>query len=411
MSELFDTKKIKYMFSVVSGATPDSKNPDFWDGDIDWITPSDYKTCDKVITRSARKLSVEGYKSCGTTIVPQNSIIISKRAPIGTVALSGIPLCTNQGCLSLVPIDKDIPEFYYFALSVSKEKLESLGEGTTFQEMSAAKFANMRMIHPVKEEQMKIVEYLNGKCSNIDEAISLHNSIIDKLEEYKRACIVAGVSGGFIKGEMKDSGIKWMQSVPSDWNVIPLWVLFNERKHKNSLALETNLLSLSYGNIKRKDIETKEGLLPENFNGYNIIEEGDIVLRLTDLQNDMKSLRTGLVKEHGIITSAYVTLKPIAEVNSAYYHYLLHAYDVMKVFYSMGEGIRQNLNYDELSRMLVPQPSLPQQAEIVAYLDEKCAKVNEAIARQEEAITKLEEYRKSVIYNAVTGKIDCQKGA
>jgi len=258
---------------------------------------------------------------------------------------------------------------------------------------------------------MKIVEYLNGKCSNIDEAISLHNSIIDKLEEYKRACIVAGVSGGFIKGEMKDSGIKWMQSVPSDWNVIPLWVLFNERKHKNSLALETNLLSLSYGNIKRKDIETKEGLLPENFNGYNIIEEGDIVLRLTDLQNDMKSLRTGLVKEHGIITSAYVTLKPIAEVNSAYYHYLLHAYDVMKVFYSMGEGIRQNLNYDELSRMLVPQPSLPQQAEIVAYLDEKCAKVNEAIARQEEAITKLEEYRKSVIYNAVTGKIDCQKGA
>jgi type I restriction enzyme S subunit len=115
------------------------------------------------------------------------------------------------------------------------------------------------------------------------------------------------------------------------------------------------------------------------------------------------------VTERGIITSAYVTLKPVVELNSEYYYYLLHTYDVMKVFYSMGEGIRQNLGYDELSRLLLPCPPLPEQKAIVDYLNEKSAKINEAISRQKTAISKLDEYRKSVIYNAVTGKLDCRK--
>lgn len=143
--------------------------------------------------------------------------------------------------------------------------------------------------------------------------------------------------------EMKKTSIPWVSEIPAEWDEFPLHVLFEERKNKNTQGLEINLLSLSYGNIVRKSIESNEGLLPENFNGYNIIEEGDIVLRLTDLQNDHRSLRTGLVREHGMITSAYITLKPKRILNSEYCHYLLHAYDIMKVFYTMGEGVRQNL--------------------------------------------------------------------
>lgn len=147
--------------------------------------------------------------------------------------------------------------------------------------------------------------------------------------------------------EMKDSGLEWVGSIPSDWVMHPVHFYFAERKNKNVLGQEDNLLSLSYGRVIRKDINTNGGLLPANFNTYNIIEAGDIVIRPTDLQNDKKSLRTGLCSERGIITSAYIALMPIRELNSAYFRYLLHAYDISKVFYNMGNGVRQGLNYSE----------------------------------------------------------------
>lgn len=202
--------------------------------------------------------------------------------------------------------------------------------------------------------------------------------------------------------EMKKTSIPWVSEIPAEWDEFPLHVLFEERKNKNIQGLEINLLSLSYGNIIRKSIESNEGLLPENFNGYNIIEEGDIVLRLTDLQNDHRSLRTGLVREHGMITSAYITLKSKRILNSEYCHYLLHAYDIMKVFYTMGEGVRQNLGYSELSYMHLPFPNIKEQEAIVSFLDTKCASIDEAISRQKEAIEKLESYKALSIKHAVT---------
>lgn len=201
--------------------------------------------------------------------------------------------------------------------------------------------------------------------------------------------------------EMTTSKTPWISEYPTDWDQVPLHALFGEHKNKNKDGAEQNLLSLSYGNIIRKDINTNEGLLPESFNGYNIIDEGDIVLRLTDLQNDHRSLRTGLVKEHGIITSAYVTLRKKAPLSSEYYHYLLHAFDIMKVFYSMGEGIRQSLGYDELAYTIIPKPPIPEQQAIVRYLDSKCSAIDEAIERHKKIIEKLEEYRRTLVSNVV----------
>ena len=195
---------------------------------------------------------------------------------------------------------------------------------------------------------------------------------------------------------------KWFGNIPDTWRTVPLWTVLRPRKNKNSEGAEQNLLSLSYGKIKRKDIETKTGLLPESFNGYNIIEPGDIVLRLTDLQNDMRSLRTGLAKEHGIITSAYLTLFPYRNDSSEYLQYLLHCYDIMKGFYNMGEGIRQGLGYDELAKLSLCLPAPAEQSRIAAYLDDRCAKIDEAIARHQTLIGKLDEYRKAVINSAVT---------
>ena len=99
-----------------------------------------------------------------------------------------------------------------------------------------------------------------------------------------------------LKREMKDSGISWVGEIPTEWVVKPLYCFYAERKNKNIFGAENNLLSLSYGKIIRKDINTSEGLLPSNYNGYNIVETGDIIIRPTDLQNDKRSLRTGLSK-------------------------------------------------------------------------------------------------------------------
>ena len=201
---------------------------------------------------------------------------------------------------------------------------------------------------------------------------------------------------------MKDSGIEWIGNIPTSWKTHTLYQLVTQVKNKNSDLSEQNLLSLSYGKIKRKDINSNGGLLPESFNGYNIIEDGDIVLRLTDLQNDHTSLRVGRATERGIITSAYTTLRPIFKESSKYLYYLLHSFDIKKGFYGMGSGVRQGLNYDEVKelRVVIPQPN--EQSAIAEYLDNQCAKIDTLI---DEAKSSIEEYKKwkaSLIFEAVT---------
>ena len=206
--------------------------------------------------------------------------------------------------------------------------------------------------------------------------------------------------------EMKDSGIEWIAQIPKTWDIHPIYFYFSERKNKNTLGLEHNLLSLSYGNVIRKNINTVGGLLPESFNTYNIIEANDIVIRPTDLQNDKRSLRTGLCKEHGIITSAYIALKSISDVNVSYVHYLLHTYDIMKVFYNMGNGVRQGLNYSEFSKLMIFLPPTIEQERIVCFLDKRCDECDSLVSNIHSQIEALEEYKRSVITEAVTKGID-----
>lgn len=280
--------------------------------------------------------------------------------------------------------------------------------GAKMPRANGAFIGNLHIPMPSEIEQRTIVSYLDSKCSAIDEAIERHKKIIEKLEEYKRSSIIKAVNGD-ISDNTKASGIAWMPTVPSHWGVVPMRFALTQRKNKNEGLVEKNLLTLSYGKIKRKDIETNEGLLPASFEGYNIIEAGDIVLRLMDLQNDKHSLRTGLVTERGIITSAYVTVIPTEGFDPAYCRYLLHAYDLMKVFYSMGEGVRQGLTYDDLSRtLLIPKPPIDEQSKIASNIIKMEGSVDASIGKQNAMLEKLEEYRKSVIYNAVTGKIDCR---
>lgn len=208
--------------------------------------------------------------------------------------------------------------------------------------------------------------------------------------------------------EMKDSGISYVGRIPSNWVQHPVYYYFYEGKKPNNSCKEENLLSLSYGNVIKKDINTSEGLLPASFSTYNIVDTNDIIIRPTDLQNDKRSLRTGLVKEKGIITSAYIDLKPKSGVNSHFYHYLLHAYDVMKVFYNMGNGVRQGLNYSEFSKLILISPPIDEQKRIADFLDKECAKIDSIYADVEKQIEILEQYKRSVITETVTKGLNPQ---
>lgn len=305
-------------------------------------------------------------------------------------------------------IDIDKMFAYYYLISLTDALRAEIHE-TTMGFITMGIMNDSYIAFPIISEQKRIADYLDDRCSEFDSLVSDIHSQIEALEEYKRSVITEAVTKGLDPDvEMRDSGIAWVGDIPAHWITHPLYFYFGERKNKNALGLETNLLSLSYGKIIRKDINSNGGLLPESFNTYNIIEKDDIIIRPTDLQNDKRSLRTGIAREHGIITSAYIAMKAIKSVNPKYFHYLLHAYDVMKVFYNMGNGVRQGMNFSEFSRLMVFEPTIEEQNAIVAYLKEKCDEIDLAIAEKKQQIETIEEYKKSLIFEYVTGKKEVQ---
>ena len=299
-----------------------------------------------------------------------------------------------------------LPDFYakWFDYIFDGRKFMFLSKNIRYS-LTYDEFASLQVVAPSLLEQQKIASFLDKKCSEIDEMIALQEKIVEELKAYRQSVITEAVTKGLNPDvPMKDSGIEWIGEIPEHWKVDLLSLLFEEHKQKNTGLLCKNLLSLSYGKIVRKNIDSVGGLLPQSYDGYNIVDKGDIVFRLTDLQNDKKSLRTGLVRERGIVTSAYVTLRSRKPVLSAYYQYLFHSYDVMKVFYGMGDGVRQGMNYGDLRKMLIVTPPHSEQNEIVEFLDTKCTEIDNLISIKLSKIDSLNEYKKSIIYEYVTGK-------
>ena len=262
---------------------------------------------------------------------------------------------------------------------------------------------------PSPIEQRNIVSYLDSKTSKIDAYVAEKERELQLLNELKESEIANVVIRGLNPHvKMKDSGISWIGMIPEHWELRRLSQVAFEHYISNKNIHHQNLLSLSYGRIIRKDINTTEGLLPASFDTYQIVENGNIVLRLTDLQNDQKSLRVGLAKEEGIVTSAYVCLGAYDSILPAYLYYILHSFDIKKLFYSMGGGLRQGLNWQGLKKLDLPYPPISEQRTIVSYIDSKCAKINSLISDIESEIDYLKEYKQRLIADCVTGQINVQ---
>ena len=205
---------------------------------------------------------------------------------------------------------------------------------------------------------------------------------------------------------MKDSGVEWLGAVPKHWTRLAGRACFREKKVPNEGLAETNVLSLSYGKIIVKPPEKLHGLVPASFETYQIVEPGDIIVRPTDLQNDWNSLRFGLSRNRGIITSAYMCLCTEAILMRSFGHLLLHTYDLKKVFYGLGSGLRQNLGWRDFKYLpcIVPPPS--EQAAIVHFLDHVDRRIRRYIRAKQKLIKLLEEQKQAVIQRAVTRGLD-----
>ena len=233
---------------------------------------------------------------------------------------------------------------------------------------------------------------------------------LQTLNELRQAEIASVVTRGLNPDvPMKDSGIPWIGQIPAHWDVKFLFQVAREHYISNKDIHHKNLLSLSYGKIVRKDINTSDGLLPASFDTYQLIEPGNIVFRFTDLQNDHKSLRVGLSKETGIITSAYVVVEVDPNyILPEYFYYTLHSFDINKLFYSMGGGLRQSLNFSGIRKLYLPIPPLEEQKAIISCINDKITKIETMISSFKAEIDRLTEYRQRLISDVVTGQINVQ---
>ena len=292
--------QIKNLFTILSGATP-TPDTDNWDGDVLWITPADYKTKDKYVSGGKRNISQQGFNTCSTSMIPKGSIIFSKRAPIGTVAINTEVLCTNQGCLSCVSKADTCNDYYYYVMSVGTEHFELLGSGTTFKEISANSFSNCKLPCPDKCEQEKIASFLDERCSAFNCLISDIQSQIEALEEYKRSVITEAVTKGLNPDvEMRDSGIAWVGDIPAHWLVEKVKFHLQRNEPRNPGDKQVLSVYREYGVIPKDSRDDNHNVTSEDTSNYKYVVPGNLVI------NKMKAWQgsMGVSEYEGIVSPA-----------------------------------------------------------------------------------------------------------
>lgn len=206
--------------------------------------------------------------------------------------------------------------------------------------------------------------------------------------------------------EYKESGSSWLGQVPGHWETRPAFGAFLSNHERNRGMKEKTVLSLSYGRIIIKPPEKLHGLVPESFETYQIVNPGDIILRTVDLQNDHTSLRVGMVRNRGIITSAYLALRVNAGVNADFGFQLLNVWDSSKAIYGYGSGLRQNLDFSHFKRMPIAVPPPAEQGAIVRFLDWANGRLERAIRAKRKVIALLNEQKQAIFHRAVTRGLD-----
>ena len=231
----------------------------------------------------------------------------------------------------------------------------------------------------------------------------------NKIQKKGITLVIPNPCGNIKETKMKNSGIEWIGEIPDEWGVYRnknAFVCNKEIVGKNSNNIQ--LLSLTTGGIKCKDINNAEGKLPESFDTYQYVKKNDVVMCLFDL--DMSAVFSGLSQYDGMISPAYKVLSCQDRANPLFVHYWFsYIFDGRK-FNHYAKNIRYTLNYDEFATLPILLPPKETQQRIASYLDKKCSKIEETIQNQQQVIEKLKAYKQSLITEAVTGKIKIKNG-
>lgn len=416
--DTWDMYRIKqFVTSCVNGIWGDEPQDD--DDDIICVRVADFDM--NILGISSDDLTIRNIAASHQKgrIISGGNILIEKsgggeKQPVGRAIscnLNNRAVCSNFiGKLEVANIVARYLVYYFSSLHSAGLNQKAIKQTTGIQNLDLKYYLNEKIAIPSTNDQESIASYLDRKTAHINKLIQKKEVMSGLLKEKRSAIINQAVTKGLdSNAKMKPSGIEWIGNIPEKWQVRPAFDLVCEQQVKNKGNVEGNVLSLSYGNIIGRDVENNFGLLPESFETYQIVYSGNIILRLTDLQNDKKSLRVGLVKEQGIITSAYVCLKIKKDMYSAYLYQLLHTYDLAKVYYGLGGGVRQSMKFSDLKWIPILVPTIGEQKKIIEFLDKKIPEIDRLLRQLDEAIRKLYEYRSSVINAAVTGKIDVRE--
>lgn len=410
---MMDTcKQLRHIFAITSGATPESSNPEYWDGDILWATPEDISSIEGYCLRDTRrKITQAGYESCGATIAAPRSIILTKRAPIGQLAILADETCSNQGCFLLTPRQEADTRFFYYWLSAHTERLQALGRGSTFMELSTDDLKSLNVPEPSLYRQRGIANYLDRETAQLDALVAAKERLLELLVEKRRALITRSITRGLDPtAPVHDSGIPWLGEIPAHWDIERSRWLFRERDERSKTGDE-ELLTVSHltGVTPRSEKEVNM-FEAETTEGYKICVAGDLVINT--LWAWMGAM--GVSPLNGIVSPAYHVYEPGPRIYPSYIDALVR----MPIFtqevsrYSKGVwSSRLRLYPEGFFEVYLPVPPLDEQHAIVAHIAEEAGKLDALRSAAERTITLLRERRAALIAAAVTGQIDVESAA
>lgn len=419
------TGGLKNIFRIVGGSTPQSGEATYWDGEITWVTPADLsKLTGRGISQSLRTITEPGLSACGSSLVPEGSLILSTRAPIGSLAVAERELCTNQGCKALVPAATLEPTFFYFVLSVSTEALNVRGRGTTFLEISGDALGSFPVPVPPLPEQQAIAAFLDRETGKIDALVEEQRRLIALLKEKRQAVISHAVTKGLDPAApLKPSGIDWLGDIPAHWSVPKkLSHLASKDQHSfvngpfgsDLLASELTLKGVPVVYIRdlgergysRKSewhvSETKARRL-----NFCHVTSGDLlVAKVGDPPGHAVIYPNG--EPDAIVTQDVIRLRPNSEVAStSFLTWLLNShFGQIQIDQIAVVSTRTRVGLGDYKQLRVSLPPIDEQDAISAFLDAECEKMDTLTAEASRAIDLLQERRAALISAAVTGKID-----
>lgn len=411
-----EARRLRFLFETRSGATPSSGVEEYWDGDINWVTPEDLgKLSDRYVRETRRRITEEGYKNCGVSLAGPGSIVLSKRAPIGQTAILGVPSTCNQGCFLLTKVDGVDERFYYYALIHLRPALEALGRGSTFMELSADDLRSVSIPFPSEEHQRRIANCLDLETARIDGLIAEKESMLALLEEKRAALISRVVTRGLDhNAPLKPSGQEWLGEIPAHWGLQRLKQLAEVRggltlgKQYAGELLEYPYLRVANvqdGYLKLDDVLTVE--VPASEAASNLLAYGDVLM---NEGGDIDKLGRGCVWRDEIspcLHQNHVFAVRPHSVDSDWLALWTSTLQAKRYFESRAKRSTNlaSISGSNIKELPVPLPSIDEQSAIKQFLVEKHSRLETVRSELRASLRLLTERRAALITAAVTGQI------